>query len=437
MAKIQSVEPNIADLANGWMKSYRLDYKLEQESLNTEIDQALNDYASKNGGTGGNRPDAKLLLQDKNLVNYPVLIEYKGYKDKLVKLDAEGKVANKTAKNLPDYKTINSYAVNGAVHYANALLHYTSYTDIIAIGMTGYKDDTGALQYEIGVYYVSKSNFGTKYFVFLSQHGKSNGKGGLSYKTVKNIRGVLSSAYEYALENRYVNENPVSRSRMPSFPHSIKKDVPEYNAQQVRKLLLYAKEHESHIYIFLLLALYTGLRKGELLALTWEDVDYDKKLLNVNKSRTGSRKDVTMQITTPKTASSNRKIPINDTVLEALKEEKQRQEDYAKLLGNGYDKSHNFIVRTVLGKPYVNLSAINRVVNRLTKNAGLPHCTIHGFRHSVASILDDNGVPIQDISVLLGHESVNTTERIYINRRKTAKEATINTLDSAINLNIA
>lgn len=160
MAKIQSVEPNIADLANGWMKSYRLDYKLEQESLNTEIDQALNDYASKNGGTGGNRPDAKLLLQDKNLVNYPVLIEYKGYKDKLVKLDAEGKVANKTAKNLPDYKTINSYAVNGAVHYANALLHYTSYTDIIAIGMTGYKDHTGTLQYEIGVYYVSKSNFG-------------------------------------------------------------------------------------------------------------------------------------------------------------------------------------------------------------------------------------------------------------------------------------
>ena len=134
---------------------------------------------------------------------------------------------------------------------------------------------------------------------------------------------------------------------------------------------------------------------------------------------------------------ANRKIPLNDTVLEALKEEKQRQEDYAKLLGNGYDKSHNFIVRTVLGKPYVNLSAINRVVNRLTENAGVPHCTIHGFRHSVASILDDNGVPIQDISVLLGHESVQTTERIYINRRKTAKEATINALDSAINLNIA
>lgn len=160
MKKLQSVEPNIADLANGWLKSYNLDYKLEQESINSEIDQALNDYYSKMGGVGGNRPDVKLLLRSKNLKDYPVLIEYKGYKDKLVKLDADGRVANKTAKNLPNFKIINSYAVNGAVHYANALLHYTSYTDIIAIGMTGYKDESGELKYEIGVYYVSKSNFG-------------------------------------------------------------------------------------------------------------------------------------------------------------------------------------------------------------------------------------------------------------------------------------
>ena len=162
MAKeIQSVEPNIADLANGWMKSYKLDYKLEQESIgNSEIDKALEEYFSKNGGVGGNRPDAKILLQDKNCDYYPILIEYKGYKDKLVKLDEEGHVANKNSKNEPDFKNINSYAVNGAVHYANAILHYTNYTDIISIGMTGFKNDSGKLEYSIGVYYVSKSNFG-------------------------------------------------------------------------------------------------------------------------------------------------------------------------------------------------------------------------------------------------------------------------------------
>jgi hypothetical protein len=161
MAKLQSVEPNIADLANGWLKYYNLDYKLEQNSLNDEIDKALNDYFSKNGGVGGNRPDVKLILKDKKLNSYPILIEYKGYKDKLVNLNVDGLVDNQTSKNEPNFKNINSYAVNGAVHYANALLHHTSYTDIIAIGMTGFIDETGKLQHEIGVYYVAKSNLGS------------------------------------------------------------------------------------------------------------------------------------------------------------------------------------------------------------------------------------------------------------------------------------
>lgn len=162
MAKksIKSIEPNIADLANGWLKSYNLDYKLEQESLNSEIDKALSDYFTKNGGVGANRPDTKLLLKGKNLRSYPILIEYKGYKDKLVRLDTNGQVENRTNKNEPNFKNINSYAVNGAVHYANALLHHTSYTDIISIGVTGYKDEFDTIQHEIGVYYVSKSNFG-------------------------------------------------------------------------------------------------------------------------------------------------------------------------------------------------------------------------------------------------------------------------------------
>ena len=161
-SKIQSVEPNIVNLANGWLASYKLNYKLEQEQLNTEIDKALDAYFSKNGGVGGNRPDAKLLLRS-NITqkDYPILIEYKGYKDKLAKLDADGNVENRSSKNEPIFKNINGYAVNGAVHYANALLHHTSYTDIIAIGMTGYKEShTDKLCYEIGVYYVSKANLG-------------------------------------------------------------------------------------------------------------------------------------------------------------------------------------------------------------------------------------------------------------------------------------
>lgn len=142
------------------VEKYKLDYKLEQESLNESIDNALNEYFSKNGGTGGNRPDAKLLLRDKNLKDYPILIEYKGYKDKLVKLDSEDHVENKNNKNEILYKNINSYAVNGAIHYADAILHHTAYTEIISIGVTGYKDELGRLKHEIGVYFVSKENYG-------------------------------------------------------------------------------------------------------------------------------------------------------------------------------------------------------------------------------------------------------------------------------------
>ena len=187
----QSVEPLIADIANGWLKQYKLDYRLEQQSLNSDIDNALNEYYSKQGGVGGNRPDCKLLLQDKYGNKWPVLIEYKGYKDKLVKLDADGHVANRNTKGLPDFKNINAYAVNGAVHYANALLHYTAYTDIIAIGVTGHIDATGKLRHQIGVYYVSKSNFGI---------GQSVGEySDLSFLAPKHFNSFIEKVKELSL----------------------------------------------------------------------------------------------------------------------------------------------------------------------------------------------------------------------------------------------
>ncbi len=159
-SNVKSIEPNIADLANGWLKSYKLDYKLEQNPLAEDIDKALDTYFSKNGGSGGNRPDAKLLLSDKYGNRYPILIEYKGYKDRLIKTTPDGQIDNKNDKNEYNFKNINSYAVNGAVHYANAVLHHTNYTDVIAIGMTGDMNEYGKIEHEIGVYYVSKRNFG-------------------------------------------------------------------------------------------------------------------------------------------------------------------------------------------------------------------------------------------------------------------------------------
>ena len=157
---VKSIEPQIKDLVCNWLRSYGVDYKLEQEELNSEIDNALKKYQSKSGGKGGNRPDLKLLLKGKSGVYYPVLMECKGHNDKLVKIDKNGVVENRTAKNETAYNTIKNYAVNGAVHYANALLEHTHYTRIFAIGITGYKDGAGKIIPEISAYYVSDSNLG-------------------------------------------------------------------------------------------------------------------------------------------------------------------------------------------------------------------------------------------------------------------------------------
>lgn len=159
--KMQSVEPDVALWANGALQAYGLNPKLEQAPLNEEIDGALNDYFTKNGGAGGNRPDAKLLLRDASAQDWPILIEYKGHKDRLVKFAPDGiTVENRKNINEPNYKNINAYAVNGAIHYANAILHHTAYTDIIAIGVAGHKDEAGHLHPLLGVYYVSKANYG-------------------------------------------------------------------------------------------------------------------------------------------------------------------------------------------------------------------------------------------------------------------------------------
>jgi hypothetical protein len=130
-AKIQSIEPQVTEIVNGWLKSYGCKYYLQQESMNVEIDAALEKAESKSGGKGGNRPDVKMILQDSKLDYYPVMIEYKGYRNTLEKLDGYGHIDNTKVNGTPNYNNIKNYAVNGAIHYADAILQYTSYTDVI------------------------------------------------------------------------------------------------------------------------------------------------------------------------------------------------------------------------------------------------------------------------------------------------------------------
>jgi type I restriction-modification system DNA methylase subunit len=161
MAKNKSVEEQVEDKAKTRLNKYKLKTYTKTQSINSEIDAAMKKAPSKRGGSGGNYPDIRLLLSTKSKKKYPIIIEVKGTKGKLVKLNTHGDVENFTEKGERNYSNINGFAVNGAVHYANAILDFTkSYKEVIAIGINGYQEADNTLNIEIGVYYVSAKNLG-------------------------------------------------------------------------------------------------------------------------------------------------------------------------------------------------------------------------------------------------------------------------------------
>lgn len=139
MAK--SIEEQIEDCAKQWLlKDKNIKYFTKTESINEEIEEALKQAPSKSGGKGTNFPDIKLFIETKKMRKIPVMIEVKGTKRNFIKLNANGEIDNVTKDNKPNYTNINKFAVNGAIHYANAVLDYTSsYDEVIAIGLNGYK----------------------------------------------------------------------------------------------------------------------------------------------------------------------------------------------------------------------------------------------------------------------------------------------------------
>ena len=153
---ISSVEEQVEDWCKTQFSGQK--YYTKTETINSEIDDALSKAPSKKGGSGKNYPDIKFFIETPSMRRLPVMIEVKGKKGDFAKLTKSGEVDNKKKDGDPNFNNIAKYAVNGAVHYADAILHYTqSYKEVVAIGVNGYLVND-QLKIEIGVYYVSKDN---------------------------------------------------------------------------------------------------------------------------------------------------------------------------------------------------------------------------------------------------------------------------------------
>lgn len=152
-----SIEEQIEDWCKAQLRTEK--YYTKTESINSEISTALRKSPSKKGGDGRNFPDIQMFIEFEDLKRVPVMIEVKGTKGDFIKADSDGNILNEDKKGEPNYTNIAKYAVNGAVHYANAILHYApSYNAVIAIGVNGYKEVDGTTKYEVGAYWISKHN---------------------------------------------------------------------------------------------------------------------------------------------------------------------------------------------------------------------------------------------------------------------------------------
>lgn len=173
---MSSVEEKVEEHFKGLLKNLNIRYYGKTEELNSSIVKAFKENVSKSGGPGKNYPDIQLILENGNARRIPVMIEAKGSKNKLEKLDKSGQIVGVTkwasdgkigkdgvpthSKGEANYSTIQSYAVNGAVHYGESILNEGTYDEVIVIGINGTAlDDNGdVLDAECKAYYISEKN---------------------------------------------------------------------------------------------------------------------------------------------------------------------------------------------------------------------------------------------------------------------------------------
>lgn len=252
---------------------------------------------------------------------------------------------------------------------------------------------------------------------------------GLSYSTVKKAYEVITGCHRYY---RVISGQSFNPTEGIELPQNIKPDLAEHNyftfedRQELENELARRYRNGAPVYRYgpiMILLMYTGLRVGEALALTWEDIDFKENLIDVNKSTVyipvdGKYESIVQN--SGKTDSSMRVLPMANKAREALVELKAMSDD------------SNLVISTVNGKSPTRAS-LGKSLTRMSRNAGIigkdEYRSVHTLRHTFATMLFENGCSIKIVSELLGHCDTRVTENTYIHIIQKQKIKAIEDLD--------
>ena len=248
---------------------------------------------------------------------------------------------------------------------------------------------------------------------------RKNIKHKLSSKTVLEHHRLLHSMLQQAVYWQMIPYNPASRVRPPK---AKKPSIDFYDDVQTIALIKALEGEELKFRVIILLTIFTGLRRGEVLGLEWQDIDFKNSSVTV---RQASQYVSSIGIYTkdPKTETSNRVISIPDSITKLLKDYKRKQLEQRLKLGDKWQNTNRLFVQWD-GSP-MHPDTIGKWFKPYIEKLGLPIIKFHGIRHTNATLMIANNVDIATVSARLGHASINTTIKYYVhplekNMRKAA-----------------
>src|SRR3990172_3581918 len=230
---------------------------------------------------------------------------------------------------------------------------------------------------------------------------------GLGLRTVQKTHTVIHAALNSAMKLGLLGRNPDNATQPPK---PVRKEMKFLNTDQVRKLLQTARKTGDRNYALCYIAIATGMREGELLALRWEDVNLDQGILNV---RLGLKRlpGGGLKLQQPKTKSSVRSVKLGREAIEILQLQKIRNALDEEQAGRLW-QDLNFVFPSTVGTPMDPTNLI-KSFRKLLRAAELPPIRFHDLRHSAASLMLNNGVDVLVASHRLGHARPSITLDVY------------------------